>query len=66
MPLDPSTQQHLDDVRTHATALAEALRDASDAGVPHGLILPQLVQVFRTAFGEMPPNLMQQLGGLVQ
>lgn len=66
MALDADTQRRLDDVRLHATALAEALRDASDAGVPHGLILPQLVAVFRQTFGEMPPNLMQQLGGLAQ
>jgi hypothetical protein len=66
MALDAETQRRLGDVKVHATALAEALRDASDAGVPHGLILPQLVQVFRQAFGEMPPNLMQQLGGLVE
>lgn len=66
MPLDAATQQHLDGVKLHATALAEALRDASDAGVPHGLIIPQLVLVFRQAFGEMPPNLMQTLQGLSQ
>lgn len=47
-------QQHLEQVRRDATALAETLRDASDAGVSHALILPQLVLVFRQAFGEMP------------
>lgn len=49
-------QQHLERVKRDATALAETLREASDAGVSHALILPQLVLVFRTAFGEMPPG----------
>lgn len=49
-----SVQQHLAKVSADATRLAETLRDASDAGVPHALILPQLVLVFREAFGEMP------------
>jgi hypothetical protein len=49
-------QQHLDAVKRDAAALAETLRDASDAGVSHALILPQLVLVFREAFGEMPPG----------
>ena len=47
-------QQHLDLVKARAGGLAEALRDASDAGVSHALILPALVLVFREAFGEMP------------
>ena len=47
-------QEHLDAVKRDATALAETLRDAADAGVSHALILPQLVLVFREAFGEMP------------
>lgn len=48
------TQQHLAAVKDAGERLAVALREASDAGVPHGLILPQLVLVFREAFGEMP------------
>jgi len=62
--MDESTRRHLDDVREKASALAVALRDASDAGVPHGLILPQLVLVFKEAFGEMPANVAQQLAEL--
>lgn len=47
-------QEHLDAVKRDAATLAVTLRDASDAGVSHALILPQLVLVFREAFGEMP------------
>lgn len=50
-----STQEdRLLQVREDAKRLAETLRDASDAGVSHALILPQLVIVFREAFGEIP------------
>jgi hypothetical protein len=49
-----TAQEHLEAVKRDAAALAETLRDASDAGVSHALILPQLVLVFREAFGEMP------------
>jgi hypothetical protein len=45
---------YIERVKADATALAETLREASDAGVPTALILPQLVLVFRTSFGEMP------------
>lgn len=62
--LEHTPQEHLERVKTLAGGLAVALRDASDAGVSHALILPQLIIVFREAFGEMPPNLMQQLSGL--
>jgi hypothetical protein len=41
-------------VDTRATELAGALRDASDAGVSHALILPRLMLVFRQVFGEPP------------
>lgn len=41
-------------VRGDTTRLAETLKEASDAGVSHALILPQLVLVFRESFGEMP------------
>jgi hypothetical protein len=50
-------QEWLDRVKAQATTLAETLRDASDAGVSHALILPQLVLVFREAFGEMPEGM---------
>lgn len=45
---------HIERVKRDATALAETLREVSDAGVPTALILPQLVLVFRSSFGEMP------------
>lgn len=64
--MDDEIQRNLDAVRDAATTLAETLRDASDAGVPHGLILPQLVLVFKEAFGDMPPNVAQQLAGMQQ
>lgn len=57
-------EERLNDVKVKAEALAVALRDASDAGVSHALVLPQLVLVFREAFGEMPPHLVQQLATL--
>lgn len=47
-------QEWLELVDGQATELATTLRDASDAGVPHALVLPRLVLVFRTVFGEMP------------
>jgi hypothetical protein len=48
--------EHLKRIEARATELADALRDASDAGVSHALILPRLVMVFRSAFGEPPPG----------
>lgn len=53
-PAALSPQEHLAAVRRDATVLANTLRDASDAGLSHAVILPQLVLVFRQAFGEMP------------
>lgn len=47
-------QEWIDEVRDDATRLAGTLKAASDAGVSHALILPQLVLVFREVFGEMP------------
>lgn len=41
-------------IRDRATDLASELRDATDAGVSHAVILPQLLIVFREVFGEMP------------
>lgn len=52
-----TTQEHLAAVKRDAAQLAETLRDASDAGVSPALVLPQLVLVFREAFGEMPAGL---------
>lgn len=43
-------------VRTEGTALAETLRTAVESGVSHAIILPQLMIVFRDAFGTMPPE----------
>jgi hypothetical protein len=54
-------QRYIELIRREAASLAETLRNASDAGVSHALILPQLILVFREAFGEMPPNMMQAL-----
>jgi len=45
---------YIEEVKRDATRLANTLREASDAGVSHALILPQLVLVFREVFGEMP------------
>lgn len=45
---------HIEEIKRDATRLAETLRAASDAGVSHALILPQLALVFREVFGEMP------------
>jgi hypothetical protein len=50
-------QEHLEAVKRDAAVLAVTLRDASDAGVSHALILPQLVLVFREAFGEIPAGM---------
>lgn len=53
-PRELNKDEHLARVKADAAALAVTLRDASDAGVSHALILPQLVLVFKDAFGEMP------------
>jgi hypothetical protein len=52
-----TSAEHLERITATATLLAGELRDASDAGVSHAIILPQLVLVFREAFGEMPAGL---------
>lgn len=49
--------EHVEQIRAAAVALAELLRAATDAGVSHAIILPQLVLVFRQVFGEMPDGL---------
>lgn len=57
-PLTPAAQaEHVAAIRATATQLAEQLRGATDAGVSHAVILPQLVLVFREVFGEMPAGL---------
>jgi hypothetical protein len=53
---EPSEAERVERIRTLASALATELRDASDAGVSHAVILPQLVLIFRQVFGEMPPG----------
>lgn len=58
------TARYLADVRSDARRLAETLRTVADAGVPHSLVLPQLVLVFREAFGEMPANIAGLVPGL--
>ncbi len=65
LPLTPlETQAVVADIRAKALDLAEALRDATDAGVSHALILPQLLLVFRETFGSMPDGFAAQLAGL--
>ena len=44
-------------IRAHAQQLAGELRDATDAGVSHAIILPQLMLVFREVFGELPAGM---------
>lgn len=48
--------EHMERIKAKATELADALRDASDAGVSQALILPQLMLVFKQSFGEPPPG----------
>lgn len=48
--------EHVRIVEREARALAEALRDAAEAGVGQALLLPALVSVFRDA-GMLPQNL---------
>ncbi len=52
-----TTDEHLTAIDARATELAVALREAADEGVSHALILPRLVTVFKTSFGEPPPGL---------
>ncbi len=49
-----SQEEWLAAIEEHTLALATLLRDASDAGVSHALVLPRLVLVFRQSFGEPP------------
>jgi hypothetical protein len=49
--------EHLAEIRARCAELAVALREASDAGVSHALIIPQLMLVFRDAFGELPAGM---------
>lgn len=49
--------EHVALVQSSARELAGRLRDATDAGVSHAIILPQLVLVFREVFGELPAGL---------
>lgn len=51
-----SPVEHVDRIKRRAAALAEALREANDAGVSPALILPQLMLIFRGQFGELPPG----------
>lgn len=51
-----TAQEWLEQVKTDTAKLATTLQAASEAGVSHALILPQLLLVFREAFGEMPPG----------
>lgn len=64
VPAPLTQQQHLEKIRADCGALATTLQEASDAGISHALILPQLVLVFRRAFGEMPAGLQRNLAEL--
>lgn len=64
MSAEERTQEEwLAAIESHALELATLLRDASDAGVSHALVLPRLVLVFRQSFGEPPAGF---LNGLAQ
>lgn len=54
MAVELTQQDHIAAVRANAKMLALSLREATDAGVSHAVILPQLVLAFREEFGEMP------------
>lgn len=49
-----SAAEHVEAVKAHGQVFFAALRDASDAGVSHAILLPQLVLVYRQVFGSMP------------
>lgn len=57
-------REHLERVKRDADTLARTMLAAQEAGVPHTLILPQLLLVFRNVFGAPPPELAQQMAGL--
>lgn len=57
-------QEHVERIKSHAAELANALRAASDAGVSHSIILPQLMLIFRSSFGEPPAGLLASIQGL--
>lgn len=54
MPAERSEREWLELINEQTGTLASTLRDASDAGVSHALIVPQMMLVFRAVFGEMP------------
>jgi hypothetical protein len=59
--------EHLQQIRVLADALAAALVQASEEGVSHVVILPQLIASFRAAFGgEMPPALAAQIAATMR
>lgn len=44
-------------VQAEAGALASTLKEAIEAGTSHAIILPELLIVFRDAWGTMPPEI---------
>lgn len=56
--------EHVANVRAKADDLADALVAATNDGVSHPLILPQLVLAFREKFGGEPPNIAELMKGL--
>ncbi len=64
--LDDRDAYYLTRVQEDAGKLADTLRAATEAGVSHAVILPQLVIVFRDAFGEMPDAVGELLAAAAQ
>lgn len=46
--------EHLEEIRQATVVVAERLKAATDDGVSHAVILPQMVLAFRESFGELP------------
>jgi hypothetical protein len=57
-------EEWLAKIEEQALDLAGTLRDASDAGVSHALVLPRLVLVFRQSFGEPPAGFLAGVPGV--
>jgi hypothetical protein len=50
-------EYYVEKVKAEAGALAETLREAIEMGTSHAIILPELLMVFRDAWGTMPPEI---------
>ena len=59
-------QLHIAAIRGRAAELASALKAAHEAGVPPGIVIPQLVLVFREVFGgDASPEAMGRLAEIM-